>query len=801
MERGTMRVLELSDQEGAAALAGKLFARWGAEVIKAESAERPPPAPAEDINLNGGKCRVTADSRTEAGRQSIHNLAAHCDILLTDLPAAEVLDLDLLELGSPRSPVVRVAITPFGLSGPYARYPATEATLLALGGHTFLMGDPGRPPLTMPGHYAAYQAGSFAYTAALAALLQARRDRSPAPRRLDVSMLECLVGLHQMTDTMWLANGNVRSRHGNRFVSSPGTILPCKDGWFGMSLVPQFWMPFALMLGRPDLVEGHELSTHTGRLAHRDAFEALVQQTFAEWTKQRVFTEGQETWRVAVGYVATLADCLADRHLAARGFWRPLDGASEAEAGLRVPGSPFRFVGEPPPPERPPRPRGADDGELADLLAQPIPVSEAVTHPCSSVAALARPLEGVRVLDLTRVWAGPLGARILADLGADVIAVEAPTARGPAVVPAGTSTYAAGGEVAEPWNQQPLFNKLHRNRRSLCVDLKTAEGRALFLRLVAVSDVVIENFSARAMPPLDLGYEQLRATNPEIVYVAMPAFGGEGPYRDYVGYGPSLEPMIGLTALMGYSDDEPRITATALVDPIAGVAAATATLTALERRDRTGLGAYVDLSQHEAGLALVGEALIAYQLGGREPRRLGNVHPTVAPHGVYRGQGPDDWITLAARDEHEWRALCAVAGCGWESDPRFADQGSRLVHRDALDAAISEWTAEQDKQAMMRALVAAGVPAGAVLASHEYLREPQLQARGYFADLLHPVTGPQRFDGAPLCVDGERGYEAWRAAPRLGEQNDEVLQLLLGYPRGEVVRLYHAGAIADRPPE
>ncbi len=793
-----MRVLELSDQEGAAAYAGKLFARWGAEVIKAEAPDRPPPAPAEDLYLNGGKRRITADRRTAAGRARLGRVAAHCDVLLTDLPATEVLDRELLRLGGPLTPLVRVSITPFGLTGPYAHYPATEATLLALGGHTFLMGDPGREPLTMPGHYTAYQAGTVAYIAALATVLQARREQAPTPRTVEVSMLECLVGLHQMTDTMWLANGHVRSRHGNRFETSAGTILPCKDGWFSMSLLQQFWLPFALMLGRPDLVEGHEFSTNAGRLEHRGAFEALVQQTFADWPKMKVFIEGQETWRVAVGYVATLADCLADRHLLARDFWRSLADASGPDAALRVPGSPFRFVGEPPPPERAPRRPGADDAGLAEPLAQP---EAPHTQSARSDAAPTRPLAGIRVLDLTRVWAGPLAARILADLGADVLKVEAPTGRGPATVPAGTGTYAAGGQLAEPWNQQPLFNKLQRNRRSLCVDLKTGAGRELFLRLVAVSDVVIENFSVRALPSLGLGYEQLRAANPAIIYVAMPAFGGDGPYRDYIGYGPSLEPMIGLTALMGYGDDEPRITATALVDPMAGVAAAAGTLTALERRDRTGLGSYIDLSQYEAGLALVGEAFLEYQRTGREPRRLGNAHATIAPHGVYRCQDPDDWIALAARGEDEWRALCRVAGRGWESDPRFADQTARLAHRAKLDAAITAWTAGQDKLALMHTLLAAGVPAGAVLASFEYLRDQHLDARGYFAALQHPVTGSQRYDGSPLRFDGERGYDAWLPAPRLGEHNVPLLCALLGYPEDEVVRLRDAGVIAERPPQ
>lgn len=797
-----MRVLELSDDEAAAAFAGKLFARWGSEVIRVESPDRSAPLRAEEIYLHGGKRRVTLDYRGERGRAALDSLAATCDVLLTDASVDDIESVRVLEMGAGRRPLVRVSITPFGLTGPYARFKATEATLLALSGLTYLTGDPGRPPLTIPGHYAAYQSGTFAYVAALAVFINAHRTPSEVPRFIDISMLECLVGLHQMTDTRWLMNGEVRTRVGNRSSASTGAMLPCRDGWFGFSTAGDNWMPFALMLGRPDLIDDERFSTNAGRLRNRDEFDALVQAALSGRTKQEIFTEAQETWRLAMGYGASLADCLSDRHLESRQFWRPLRLQEAAGGGgpVLTPGSPFRFRGEDQPRETVPAPAGADTERL---LREAWDVRPEVGdgRPGRPVRWPARPLEGLRVLDLTRVWAGPLAARVIADLGADVICVEAPTGRGPATVPAGTSTYLNGGQVPEPWNQQPLFHKLHRNRKSVAIDLKNPEGRALFLELVAKSDVVIENFSARAMGGLDLDYERLCEANPQIVYLGMPAFGADGPYRDYVGYGPAVEPMTGLPAVMGYSADEPRVTGTATPDAIAGLAAAAAVLTALERRERTGAGACIDLSHQEAGIALLGEYFIAYQLSGKEPKFVGNGHARYAPHGIYPCAGEDEWVALAAHNEGEWRRLCDASGCAWAGDPRFANEAARLEHRGELDEAIAEWTRGLTKFQVMERLLQADVPAGAVLTCPEYLGNEQVQHRGYFARLFHPLTGEQRYDGSPFVFDGDRGYDAWLPSPRLGEHNELVLREVLSKTSTEIAALREAGVIVDRPPD
>ncbi len=403
------------------------------------------------------------------------------------------------------------------------------------------------------------------------------------------------------------------------------------------------------------------------------------------------------------------------------------------------------------------------------------------------------PLRGVRILDLTHVWAGPLATRVLADLGATVVKIENPMGRGPREYRGGLPIggWLGGKPPDEPWNVNAVFVKLQRNKQSVAVDLKTEEGRAAFLELVAVADVVIENFSARAMPALDLDYPVLAQANPRIVYVSMPGYGRSGPYRDRVAFGPTVEPMSGLTTVMGYGPDEPRNTAMALMDPISAVSAIAAVLHALRRRERTGKGAYVEMSLHEGGVAFCGPWLIAKQLGG-EPSPVGNRHPEMAPHGVYRCAGDDAWVAVACRDDADWRALCEVV----ESLPAELDLPARMAEHDAIDAAITAWTMCRDKAEAAAVLQHAGVPAGPVNITPDMTADPQTQARGFFVPL---ERGPTPIPGNPIKMDGI-GSDDWTPSPRLGADNAAVLRDWLGYEDERIDALVAAGVLADKPP-
>ncbi|MDA0353619.1 MAG: CoA transferase [Chloroflexi bacterium] len=788
-----MRVIELSDREEAAAFAGKLFARWGAEVVKVEHAGREAPDASLDRYLNGGKRRVALDVQADDDRDALDRLVASSDVLIIDHAASVVRDRSLMDLGGADWQGTRLSITPFGLVGPYRDYAATAATLLAFGGNTWLSGDPGRAPLTIPGNYPYYQAGTYAYTAGLAGYLR-NLDGGDA-LNLEIAIHEVLCTLHQFTDTMWTQQRIVRSRHGNQWENlCPTALYRCSDGWFGVNILQAFWEPFALMLGRPDLVDDPDFATNPARMERTNEVLTIVEEAFRDATRAQLFRDGQETWRVPIGPLLSMSEVLADRHLEFRDFWRPVAGDPE---GPRSPGSPFRFVGEAMPEEQPVAAPGSTDPR-----GVPAPPSRIAAPGLIAASAPPQaPLAGIRVADMTRIWSGPLSTRILADLGAEVIKVEAPGGRGPAVPPDATLIGLPDGQLGErPWNRASLSNKLNRNKQSLAVDLKSPEGRDAFLRLVAASDVVIENFSTRAMPSLDLGYERLREVNERIIYVAMPAFGRTGPYEHYIGLGPSIEPVTGWTALMGYGPDEPRVTGQALTDAISGTTAAAAVMTALRRRAETGEGSFIELSQEEAGVTLFGEQFIEAQRSGTEPARYGNAHPQYAPHGVYRCQGADDWITIAVTCDEQWAALCAFADQGWDTDPRFATAKTRREHRDALDAAIDAWTQGWEHVRLTWLLQARGVPASPVYQSSEWLHDAHLEARGYYFSTEELDAGFQRYDGSPVRFNGERCYEGWRRAPGLGEHNREVLGGVLGYSLAEIEALEGMKVVVDRPP-
>jgi crotonobetainyl-CoA:carnitine CoA-transferase CaiB-like acyl-CoA transferase len=409
------------------------------------------------------------------------------------------------------------------------------------------------------------------------------------------------------------------------------------------------------------------------------------------------------------------------------------------------------------------------------------------------------PLRGVRVLDFTHVWAGPLCSRTLGDLGAEVIKVEAAWARGTATPPAASPlTSGASNPNDDHWNRQGVTNKLNRNKLGICVDSKRDEGRDVLMQLVRECDVVVENFSARAMKSMGLDWSVLSAINPAIIYVAMPGFGHSGPYKDYVAYGTVVEPMCGLTSFMGYGPDEPRVTATAVPDPSAGMAAATAIVTALSRRDRDGKGRYVELSLQEAAIALFGEYFLLEQMG-ETPQPSGNTHPDYSPCGVYPASGQDDWLAISVRDDDEWRRLAAVLGPAAQDDGRFSDRDGRARHHDVIDEHISAWTRVRDKASAMAELQAVGVAAGAVNRTSDLLADPQNCARDYFVELHAPHMNSMQYAGLPVRINGKRA-EGWHAAPRLGEHNREVLTGLLGMDDAEVDALYDAGVLTEHPP-
>lgn len=412
------------------------------------------------------------------------------------------------------------------------------------------------------------------------------------------------------------------------------------------------------------------------------------------------------------------------------------------------------------------------------------------------------PLEGLRVLDVTQIRAGPKAARWLADAGAEVIKVESVTRpdgrmrAASAAVIAGMAAVGAGARYSRPIPESTQretnrsgFDVLHRNKMGLSVNLRSEEGVAIFRALAAISDVVMDNFSQGVMERLGLGYDDLHKVNPAIIVLSMPAFGSDGPDKSYIGFGWAQEHLSGVTSMTGYEGGPPLRTGTVTPDPLNGVHAAGAIMSALLHRARTGEGQYIELSHWESMISLVGDWLMEYSYNGTVAERIGNRHPAWAPQGCYPCEGDDRWVALTVTSDEEWTALCGAIGRPeLADDPRFAGVLERRANHDALDEIIAEWTRGRSCNEAMEALQGAGVPSGAVLDNREALSNSHAKARGQLPRLTHPdgvshpyINSPWQFSRTPQGVR--------TPAPILGEHNEYLLGEVLGMPDDERRRL------------
>ena len=405
-----------------------------------------------------------------------------------------------------------------------------------------------------------------------------------------------------------------------------------------------------------------------------------------------------------------------------------------------------------------------------------------------------KPLAGVRVADLTMMWAGPYAAKLLADYGADVVKIEAPRAWD------NIRTLFPPDEISEQWyNSGAYFHEYSRNKRSLSLDLRQPRGKELFGRLIAESDVLIENYRAEVMDNLGLTEAWLRERRPDLIIVSMAGFGKTGPEARSLGYGPIIEQMSGLVSLTGYGDGTPFKTGISYGDPIAGIAAAGAAVTSLIHRRRTGRGCTIDLAQREIVTSLIGEAFALWSMNKQLPSHVGNRHEWMAPHNVYACQGEDQWVAIAVANDAQWNGLCAaMRSPDWAEDAAYADQLRRWQNRDALDARIGAWTGERSKQEVFAACRAQGVACGPVWNMTELVADEHLNARGYY----EPITDP---DHAAWMVHGwvwrwtDSGPCILAAAPKFGQHNHEILTGLLGVDEAELSQLAADGIIADAP--
>ena len=389
-------------------------------------------------------------------------------------------------------------------------------------------------------------------------------------------------------------------------------------------------------------------------------------------------------------------------------------------------------------------------------------------------------LNGLRVLDFTWMLAGPFATRLLADFGAEVIKVQ-------------SKKTAKGAES----NLGGYFNNWNRNKRSITLDMSHPEAEDLVLKLTKMSDVVIENFSPRVLANWGLTYEKLKTVKPNLIMASMSGMGQTGPWRDFVAFGPTLQALSAITYLTSFSEESPVGLGYAHADPIAGLYAAFAILAALEYRDRTGQGQYIDLSEYEAICTFLGPALLNATANHEEFKPQGNRPDYIqaAPYGCYKCMGTDRWCIIAVFDENEWNALCHTVGNpAWANDDRFSSLATRMKNGKELDEFLAQWTGRHTPEEIVHLLQGAGVPSGVVQNAEDLANDPHLVAREFFTPLNHPVHGKTLTDSSPIKFKDHPVMD-WKAAPLLGADNRIVYVDLLGLSEDEFSSYVRRGVI------
>ena len=390
-------------------------------------------------------------------------------------------------------------------------------------------------------------------------------------------------------------------------------------------------------------------------------------------------------------------------------------------------------------------------------------------------------LKGIRVVDLTRIVAGPYTTRMLADFGAEVIKVQ-------------TAKMATGIES----NLAPYFGAWNRNKRSITLDMDYHEAREIFLNLVEISDIVVENFSPRVMPNWGLDYSVLKKSNESIIKLSMSATGQTGPWKDFVAYGPTVQSLGGLNYLTSYAEDTPMGLGYAHADIVSGLYGAFSILAALEHRDRCGQGQHIDLSEYEAVCTTIGPALMDAFMNHNQivPRGNDDEHELAAPYGCYQCRGEDRWCVIAVYTEDQWQSFLKVLGNPvWAEDEKFSSLASRKAHKEIMDSHIGKWTSGQSAEDVADRLQQAGIAAGVVQNAEDLANDPQLAAGDFFTSLNHPVLGEIKTDSYPVSFKN-CGKATWKASPLLGEANQYVFKKLLGMTQTTIRSYIEKGVIA-----
>jgi len=782
-----IRVLDLSDSI-AGQFCTRMLADYGAEVLLAEppggcAMRRATPLAADGasfafLHLNTGKGSIVLD-HSPSGRARLLALAAEADAIVIGP------DSDRTALAAAAPLAVLAMVSPFGTDGPWRDWAGCEMIYQAAAGLMHASGNGAREPLYGCGDRASYGAGSATFIAVLAGLFA--RGRWGIGQQASVDIAATAACIANPFVTQFLYNGIVEPRTARRM---PLALLRCRDGWVGFWLHAHLFAPMAKALGMPALAEDARFAAARARLDNWPALTEALQSHVADRGADELLATLQSV-RVVAARCYSLTELRdACTHLAERGYWESVT----TEKGPRtILGPQFRMAATPRMVRSGPPPIGNAAGFTGPRRAMP---DLAPPPPGTG------PLAGLRVVEFTTAWAGPMAGRILAWLGAEVIHVE--SASRPDSWRQHGQVYNPGrfprdGAGERPWDRCALFNSQNANKLSLALELKQPGADAAVLRILAKTDVVLCNFTAGTLARMGFGHERLKAIRPDIIVVEMPAYGSSGPLSHATAIGPAMEMASGMAGMTGYPGGPPTVTGPTYPDPVGALHGAGAVLAALLHRQETGEGQQVEVPQVEGLMHFIGEHILAALESGTAAQPQGNRVGWAAPHDAFPAAGEDQWIAIAATSDAAWQALCGAMGrADLAADARLATLGGRKAHEDTIAAAVAAWTRGQDKHAAAALLQSLGVAAAAVHDGGDGARSPYLAARFWFTELVHADLGSTVQEGLPMALSRTPGSNRF-ASPCLGQHTQAILRDIAGLSAAEIAALDAAGATASVP--
>ncbi len=783
-----LSVLDLTGPEGN--LCGKILADLGADVTKIEppggdksrkmgpfaSGVNRPDFSLYFANYNANKYSIMLDLESVEGANRFIELSENVDVVIENFRPGYMnqmgIGFEKLSLNNPG--IVMASISPYGQTGPYSGFIGVELIVQAMGGVMYCQGDELKPPCAAPCEQISQLTSFHTATGVLAAINH--RNLTGKGQCIDVSMYEIAAQL-LFNITRYTYDGDIARRMGSTPIIAPNGHYACSDGYISLAVLEnRHWEELVRWMDNETLADP-TWNDMNFRRSQPEVIDIFVRDFISGFSVED-FLEQAYSRHLAVSRVNEISDLAQSSQLKERNYFREI---IDPEIGTHlVPGPPYRFGLTPSASERPtPRLGEHQERVIGKTRTDRLNLKEAND---GRTGNLTLPLQGIRVLDLSRVWSGPFATRYLGDLGAEIIKVE-------------TNKHLDTGRIVT--NSSPQFLEINRSKKSITLDFAGSEGVELIKELVQISDVVVENFASGVLDRRGLGYETLKKVKPDLVMISMPGYGTEGPKADHVGYGQSLMSYAGLSNLWGFPDSPIENHSNVhFPDFVSAGATTTAILAALEYRNQYRFGQHVEIAQVEAMAGSMGVALLDYFVNGKSWEPIGNRNPWSAPNGCYPCEGEDEWCAISCPDEDDWKNLVKSMGKpAWAKDPKFQSRENRLINHDELDNYISQWTDNFKSHDLMNLLQQHLIPAGVVQTGEQLYNDPHLRERDFIVSVDHSEWGPVEHPGIAIKFSDTPG-RITSGVPYLGEHNEEIFSNLLAISENDMGQLLQKKVIS-----